>query len=199
MAKTIFDAPPPRPGRSLKPYLAAPEPMEPAEKEVAAEPRLTRAVVGYLEPREGIDGLSYYNQCASCVAFIPEGMMRGAVRGARCAKFDSDFPVTDDSGCNLYTPTPDGKPCGHCAEHAAEKVIKGQRGSVSPWTVGFVRDKKRRCETCRQFEFGEGDAGPECSLMEAMNEALPAVFQMEAKVKPGAKCDMWCDYPEPMP
>ena len=199
MAKTIFDAPEPRQGRAGAAYIAAPEPMEPVEKEVAAEPRLGRAVVGYLEPRAGIDGPEYFNRCGSCVSFIPEAMMNGAVRGARCSVLGSDFPISDDDGCNLWIPYPDGKPCSEEQEEAGEEMVAGRRGSISPWDAGYKADCRRQCAVCRHSEYDIEGKVLTCGLLEEMNETLPTVFDMETVVKPGGRCDLWTPMPPPEP
>lgn len=197
--KTIADSPEPRRARAAYRPIAAPDLDEAAEKEVAADPKLTRSVIGYFEPREGIDGKDYFNRCGSCTAFVPEAMMNGAVRGARCDKFGSDFPVSDDDGCNLYTPWPDGKPCVEDQEEAGEAMISGQRASVSPWDANYVQGKKRHCITCRHSSFDADGKLMTCGLLEEMNESVPAVFALDATIKPGAKCDLWTPVPPPVP
>jgi hypothetical protein len=172
----------------------APADNEAAEPAVAAEPRLTRSVFLYLEPREGIDGKDYFGLCGSCRNFVPEAMMRGAVRGNRCAILGSNMPITDDSFCRVYIPTNDGQACDDCQSHAAEEMIEGQRGAVNSWDVGYVQDDTGRCSDCRHFEIGEN----ECAMFEALNEKLPAVFDLNCEVKPGAKCSLWTDEPPPM-
>jgi hypothetical protein len=171
--------------------LALPEKKE-EEREVVAEPRLQRDVFVYLEPRPGIDGTTSFCQCGSCTSFVPEAAMHGAVVGDRCAIFGSNFPIDDDSSCNLYVPTSDGKPCGGCVAHAAEKMVKGMRGSVLPYNVGFVRDVNVRCANCAQFDGVESC----CTFFEKLNEELPLLFDLDMKVKPAACCDGFVQIPD---
>lgn len=194
MGSTIFDLPEPR--AKITPRLLSqgdPEPDEPEENEVEAEPRLGRNVVSYLEPRERIDGAEYFGQCASCSSYVPEAAMRGVLRGDRCCKFGDDYPITDDSTCNLYSPNPNGTPCGHCQEHAGVKMIAGMRASVDPWDVDYARDQTKHCSGCRHIQFGEKTT---CALLAAMNEEMPAVFAMNVEIKLTGRCTLWTP-PEP--
>ena len=172
-------------------FQAPPAAEEKGEPEVAAEPKITRSALLYLEPREGIDGKEYFALCGSCQNFIPEAKMRGAVRGNRCSLLGSNFPVTDDSFCRAYMPNSDGQACSHCQDHAAEEMIEGQRGAVSAWDVGYVPDETGRCSDCRHFDAVES----ECEMFEELNEKLPAVFDLNCEVKPCGRCTLWCDEP----
>jgi hypothetical protein len=200
MARTLtaIDMPAPRAkpsGRMVASPMAPLPKMEPeeGEREVAAEPKLMRDVLLYLEPREALDGKQYFGLCGSCRNYVSEGAMHGAVRGDRCALFGADFPVTDDSSCHLFCPTPDGQPCAHCQEHAGQKMIMGQRPCISPFVAGFVHDTTPRCARCRQYDPVES----KCCLMEALNKALPEVYALDAAVKPGGRCVQWSDFPPP--
>jgi len=194
--RTIADGPMPalpRPGPSMAVALATPEREEDeAEPEIAAEPPLTRAAFAYMEARAGLDGPGYFAACANCSHFVPESFMRGAVRGDRCQLFGSNFPISDDDGCNSYMPWPDGTPCQHCVSHAAEKMVAGCRGSVSPWSVGYAANTRRVCATCRQFDAEES----ECRFFERLNETCPSVFMLDTKITPPARCSAWSAIPE---
>jgi hypothetical protein len=172
---------------------SSPVDNEAAEAPVAAEPRLTRSVFLYRERREGIDGPSYAGQCGGCMHFISEAMMRGAVSGNRCELFGSSFPVADDDECHMQMPWPDGKPCDRCLGHAAEEMIEGSRGSVSPYAVGYCQNTKPRCEYCRFFDAAE----EECEAMESLNEKAPLLFDLNTSVEVGGKCNLFCSFPEP--
>ena len=171
----------------------APTDNEANEAPVAAEPRLTRAVFLYRERREGIDGPSYAAQCASCINFIAESAMRGAVSGNWCQLFGSDFPIADDDACFMHAPWPDGQPCDGCIAHGADEIVEGTRGSVSPYQVGYRSDVKPRCEYCRHFDRGE----LECEAMESLNEKMPLLFDLDTSVKVGGKCNLFTPFPPP--
>jgi hypothetical protein len=160
---------------------------EAAEAPVAAEPRLTRSVFLYRERREGIDGPSYAGQCASCINFVPESAMRGAVSGNRCGLFGSNFPIADDDACFLHVPWPDGQPCDECLAHGADEIVEGARGSVEPYAVGYHCNVKPRCEYCRFFDAAE----EECEAMESLNEKAPLLFDLNTSVEVGGKCNLF--------
>ena len=157
------------------------------ETKVAAEPKLDRACLVYLEPREAIDGKSYFGQCAACSSFIPESTMRGAVRGDRCALFGAQFPITDDDSCHLWTPWPDGRPDEKRLGHNGEAMVRNAPAAVQPYNVGYRAEEKVRCAFCRHYEY----ESKTCQLMAALNAALPDVFALDDQVKPGGKCDLW--------
>ena len=184
-------APRPTAGKSLAQLATAPPDEEKGEKEVEAVPRLMRDVLGYMEPRPGIDGGAYFGNCAACSNYVPEAMMRGALRGDRCGLLGSTFMITDDAACNSFMPWPDGKPCGECQSHTANKLVAGLRASASPFDLGYVSDEKVKCSGCRHFD----GADSECELIESMNESMPKVFAMDCKVKPDGTCTAWTDYP----
>lgn len=182
------------PGPSLAQLATAREGDEEAgEKSVGAEPKLDRSAFVYLEPREAVDGKNYFALCASCYNFIPESFGRGAMRGDRCRLLGADFTVNDDSSCRLYAPWPDGKPCDGCQQHGAEKMVRGVHGSLSARDAGYRYDKVTRCGSCRHFEYDDNT----CSMFEALNASLPAVFDLKTEVKPGARCLLWTDFPPP--
>lgn len=193
MARSIAEGPVAPRGlatRSLA-QAAVAVPEEAKERAVAAEPRLDRSAFLYMEPRPGIDGAGSFAQCAACQHFVPEAMMRGAVRGDRCSLFGSTFPITDDDSCGLFAPNPDGRPCEHCEVHAAEEMISGMRASASPYQVGYVSDQKVRCMNCRQFDAENS----ECEFFGELNEKLPALFACDEKVKADGCCNAWAAYP----
>lgn len=167
--------------------FTAPAEKEADEPEIEAEPRLDRSTFLYLEGRKGIDGEGYFGCCASCENFIPESQMRGAVRGDRCKLLGAQFPINDDSGCNFYAPWPTGRPCDGCLAHHAEKMIRGERGSVMPMAAGFVFGQRRVCTTCRQYDF----EAKECRFFEELNEKLPALFDLNKAIVTPAKCTAW--------
>lgn len=166
---------------------------EAGEKPVAAEPRMDRSAFLYRERREGIEGPSYAGQCGSCMHFISEALMRGAVSGNRCELFGSNFPVADDDKCHLQVPWPDGKPCDRCLAHAAEEMVEGCRGSIDPWLAGYRMNIKPRCEYCRFYDVAE----KECEMLEELNAKVPLVFDLNIKVKPDAKCNLFTSPPPP--
>lgn len=196
MARAIADAVPsiiPRDGRSIAMAMSAPDEGEAGEPEVSAQPPLDRSTFVYVEARKGIDGEQYFGNCGSCENFVPEAYGRGAFRGARCQLFGSNFPISDDDGCDRWAPWPDGVPCQHCVGHAAEKVVAGSRGSVSPWSVGYAADERRVCSTCRQYDSAES----ECEFFACLNAALPNIFALDTKIVTPAKCAAWSAIPEP--
>ncbi len=196
MARTVSRAPAPRPAQpmtlatSMRP---APADEEKGEAAVVAEPRLDRSALGYVEPRPGIDGRQYYAQCAGCIHFVPENAMRGAVSGDRCVILGADFTVTDDSTCAYFLPWPTGVADSDDVAENAEDMVEGEKGSITPWQAGFLRDTAVQCCRCRSFEPEEN----ECSLYEALNTALPNVWALDEKVKPGACCSAWNPQPQP--
>ena len=184
--------PPSRPSSPLTVAQAALAPDPDMDKEadeppVVAEPPLGREAVLYMEPRPGIDGEAMFGSCASCASFIPEIYMNGAVRGSRCAKFGSAFPIDDDDSCNLYTPWPAGRPCEDCIAHGAMKMRAGAKGAVDPWSVGYVSDTKTQCRYCRFFDAEES----ECEAFESLNEKSGNLFQLDTAVKPCGACNLW--------
>ncbi len=185
----------PRPGAA--PTMAASMRDDPAEEanepEIVAEPRLNRSALGYIEPRVGIDGASSFCQCDSCMHFVPENAMRGAVVGDRCLILGATFPVSGESSCAYFLPWPTGAADADDVSENAEDMIEGERGSITPYDAGFVRDTKVRCMNCRSFESDES----ECSLYEALNDKLPNVWQLDCSVKGGACCSCWNAMPQP--
>ena len=202
MAGTIADGALPRMIAKMGPSLAQAETAPPADKEshepeLEAYPRLDRSVFLYLEPRDGFDGKGYFAQCSSCSNFVPESLMRGAVRGGRCALFGSGFPVSDDSSCGLYAPWATGAPCEALAAVNAAGLVKGVRSAVAPYDAGFVRDTKVRCENCVFIDaLGDGTNAPECELYEALNEKAPKVFDLNKAVKLSGCCNAFCSLQE---
>lgn len=197
MVRTVADGPMPamlRPGPSMAVALTTPEREEDEarEPEIAAEPPLDRSVFAYMQARKGIDAEQYFGNCASCQNFVPEAFGRGAFRGARCQLFGSNFPISDDDGCNHWMPWPDGTPCDHCVSHAAQEMVAGCRGSVSPWAAGYAVDKRRVCATCRQFDAEES----ECRFFEHLNQTCSTVFMLDTKIVAPAKCSAWSAIPE---
>lgn len=146
-----------------------------------------RSVFLYMEPRVGVDGPRYFAQCASCVNYIPEGAMNGAVFGDRCALFGSDFPITDDSSCGLYAPNPTGVACEERVECNADEVKDGCKSSVDPWTAGYVRDENVRCSNCFNFDYETA----KCKMFARLNAAAPDKWVLTEDVKAGACCNGW--------
>lgn len=178
-------------GLSIASTAAARAAPAPAPKPVPYD----RSVFLYMEPRIAIDGPDYFARCGSCVNFIPENAMHGAVAGDRCALFGSGFPITDDSSCGLYAPNADGQPCAGCVKHAAEEIIEGCRGSVDPWVAGFVRDERVQCQNCFNFDY----EAAKCKLFAGLNAAAPERWALTDDVLAGACCNGWMKYPDAAP
>jgi hypothetical protein len=185
-----------RPGSNLG--RRAPAENEAGEEPVKAEPRLDRSVFLYMAPRDGFDGKGYFGQCSNCAQFVPEASMHGTVRGARCVLLGSEFSVTDDSSCGFWQPWAVGVPCQAIVDSNAAELARGLRGAVSPSTAGYVYDTRVRCQHCRMADMdGDGTGIPECELYQALNEALPEVFDLDKTIEGAACCNAWVKIPEP--
>lgn len=173
---------------------------EEAEPPVEATPKMGRSVFNYMAPRVGLDGRQYFRQCASCESFVPEAAMGGAVQGARCVKFGSDFPITDDDNCNLYLPWHSGMICESVVCMNAMELRKGIPGGVYPYSVGYRSKCDAKCRTCRFVDFGEpalADTGKaECEAYESLTEQSPNIFDLIKAIDPNGGCSMW-QAPEP--
>lgn len=185
LAQVGYRAPRPAVTQSL---AQSSEQLEREEPPLEAEPKLGRDVVLYMEPRPAIDGAGSFGQCANCANFIPEISMRGAIRGDRCALFGSNFPIGGNDSCGLFVAWPAGKACDECIDHAAEDMIAGLRGSVSPYEVGYVANTSVRCGNCRFFDWAES----ECEMLEGLNTSLPDVFACDTSVKASGCCNLFC-------
>lgn len=188
----MIPMPAPRAVQSMAISMTSPPTdVEAAEPEVESVPPLSRAAFGYLEARPGVDGSEYFASCASCQHYVAEAFGRGAFRGDRCALFGSNFPVSDDDGCNRWAPWSDGQPDSDCIAEMAEGMVAGCRGSLSPWGAGYAPDKHRVCSTCAHFDGEESS----CEFFGCLNEALPKLFAIEEKVTLPARCNGWSEIP----
>ena len=190
-----FAALPPRPTASralADTAMGETKAEEAAEPPVEAMPRIGRSAFLYREPRPGIDGPQYANQCGSCQNYIAEAEMHGAVSGSRC-KLMGTFPISDDDSCELHIRWPDGKPKTGATMHLAEASIAGQRPAIDPWQAGYRSDTCVKCGTCRSFDFEH----LECEMFESMTEELPLIFLLDKAVKADAKCSLWNPPPPP--
>lgn len=178
---------------------------EAAEPPVEAMPKIGRAAFLYMEPRPGLDGLQYFRQCASCESFVPEASMGGAIQGARCAKFGSQFPVTDDDSCSLYYPWHSGLPCAEMIATNAMELRKGIPGGPLPYSMGYKSQCAAKCRSCRFVDFrDEMNMGvaktAECEAYESLNECSPNIFELITTINPNGGCSLWQkeqpDYPD---
>ena len=164
---------------------------EAAEPPVVAEPRIGRQAFLYMEPRQGIDGAVMFSECGSCQHMIPEAFMFGAVQGNRCSLLGSQFPITDDDHCGLYSPWSAGVPCVHIQQMNAGEVRKGVPPAVMPYVAGYKSKCTVQCQTCRFF-----DGPDECEAYEMLNEQVPQMFDLDKTVKPNGKCSLWTPHPD---
>lgn len=176
---------------------------EEAEPPVEAMPKIGRSAFLYREPRLGLDGKQYFRQCASCESFVPETAMGGALIGARCAKFGSAFPVTDDDSCDLWFGWHSGLPCAAVIDFNAMELRKGIPGGCSPYDVGYKSQCDGKCRTCRFVDFGEptlaGTKTAECEAYESLNEKSPNIFNLNKTISPDGGCSLWEKPDEIMP
>jgi hypothetical protein len=186
---------------AVESLMAETEAHEEAEPPVEANPKIGRSAFNYMEPRLGIDGRDYFRRCASCESFVPETAMGGAVQGARCARFGSDFRVTDDDNCNLYWPWHSGMICASVVDLNALELRKGIPGAMSPWSVGYRSKCDAKCRSCRFVDFGEptlaGTRSAECEAYESLNEESPNIFDLVKTISPEGGCSLWQEPGEP--
>jgi len=166
---------------------------EAAEPPVVAEPRIGRADLGYLEPREGVDGKLMFRCCGSCQHFVPEAYFTGALMGSRCAILGSAMSVSDDNYCHRYLPWASGVPCEDIVCMNAGQLRRGVPPAISPADAGYLWDTqtKKHCASCRFF-----DGPDECEMFEQLNEDAPDIFLLDTTVKPQAGCSLWRKVPE---
>lgn len=175
--------------------------MEATEPKVEAVPKLRRSALGYLEPRQGLDGLQYFGQCSSCQSFVPEAAMGGAVRGSRCALFGADFPVTDDDCCDRWLGWASGIPCAAVVEFNAGEVRKGLRQAVAPWDVGYKSDETCQCKNCVFADRGDPmkprpPGVAECEAFQDLNERAPNLFELDTAINLNGGCNLWTEPPD---
>lgn len=122
---------------------------------------LDRSIFGYMEPRSRLNG-DQFAQCGTCRMWIMDN--------ERCYWMSRDKDVDDDDSCILYV---EGPPI-------ADDVMPVN--AVTPETVGFT-DGPVRCENCAAFEDGI------CQFYDGLNRANPAIFDLDASVKPKGCCN----------
>jgi hypothetical protein len=104
-----------------------------------------------------------FGQCGTCGAFIAAKQ--------RCYWHRKSDVIDEDDSCGLYA---HGAPMGDAAP----------TGAVTPEVSGLY-DGEVRCRHCRFADKG----ATRCALYAELNEALPLVFALDARIDPHACCN----------
>lgn len=103
-----------------------------------------------------------FAQCKTCILFRP--------KAERCGAFGPEDVVTAEQSCGFYL-------------HGESDDQQACRSIVTPEQAGLV-DGPVRCENCSWFD-------GECGLYAKLMQALPDVFDLDAKVAAQGCCNAW--------